>query len=195
MIAAITNYHHTSAASTTNTSTATSAGTSSSSFGSELQSQIELPNILQVFEGTATPSGSSSAPAAAATPAAQATTATVAPTTSTSAPTAQSVFGDQPWLQDPGGTGADGSTWDYNPIYFATPATAAQVASMVGGTVIQQNVMTPSAGSTLMQNQPNEMVQLSNGTVLNPGLIADFYDHGYSQSMVDQMIQNEIKGV
>ncbi len=54
--------------------------------------------------------------------------------------------------------------------------------------------MTPVQGP-FEQSQPNEMVQLANGTVVNPGLIADFYDHGYPQSFVNQMVQNEIKGV
>ena len=31
-------------------------------------------------------------------------------------------------------------------------------------------------------------VRLPNGAVINPGLVADFYSHGFSQSFVDQMI-------
>ena len=202
MIAAITNFHHTTAGSgtTAGSTSATTSTSSSTGFGNELQSQLALPNILQVFEGTASPSGgSSSAPTTPATPAAQPMSVTQPPSAQppsvTQAPTAQSVFGDQPWMQDPQGSAADGTTWNYNPIYFASAATAAQVASMVGGTVFQENAITSAPGTTLQQTTPNEMVQLPNGTVLNPGLIADFYDHGYSQSMVDQMIQNEIKGV
>jgi hypothetical protein len=105
------------------------------------------------------------------------------------------MFGDQAWMDNPQGTGPDNSSWSYNPIYFASEATAEKVAAMVGGTVIQQNVMTPTAGSPLQQSQMNEMVQLKDGSVINPGLVAGFFDHGYSKSFVDQMIQNEIKGV
>jgi len=209
MIAAINNFHRILAGSDTtagSTSSATSAS-SSTGFGNELDSQLALPNILSVFEGTAAYSGSSSpastTPAAPLAPATQAATAqasvsqdpTAQPLSDSQAPTAQSVFGDQPWMQNPQGNAADGTTWNYNPIYFASQATAEQVASMVGGTVFQENAITSAPGTPLQQTTPNEMVQLPNGTVLNPGLIADFYDHGYSQSMVDQMIQNEIKGV
>jgi len=63
---------------------------------------------------------------------------------------------------------------------------------MVGGTVVQSNELTSSPGSHFMQQQPNQMVRLANGTVINPGLVATFYTHGYPQSMVDQMIANEV---
>jgi hypothetical protein len=39
------------------------------------------------------------------------------------------------------------------------------------------------------------MVKMPNGSMINPGLVATFYTHGYSQSMVDQMIANEVKNV
>jgi hypothetical protein len=64
---------------------------------------------------------------------------------------------------------------------------------MVGGTVVQANEMAPNG--PLGQDQPNEMVKLPNGGMINPGLVAGFYTHGYSQSMVDQMIANEVKNV
>jgi hypothetical protein len=38
------------------------------------------------------------------------------------------------------------------------------------------------------------MIKLSNGQVVNAGLIAAFYDHGYPQSYIDLLIQNEIQG-
>jgi hypothetical protein len=111
---------------------------------------------------------------------------------SSSAPTAQSVFGSQPWLAAPTGTNPDGTQFSYNPIYFATPQTAEQIAATVGGQVVEENAIAPNG--SIYQNTPNEMIELSNGTVVNAGLIADFYDHGYPQSFVDQMIQNEIQG-
>ena len=107
-------------------------------------------------------------------------------------PTAQSVFGDNPWLDSPTGMAPDGSIYGYNQQYFATPQTAATVAQMVGGTVVQANEMTSAPGSTFQQQQPNEMVKLKNGALINPGLVAGFYTHGYPQSMVDQMIANEV---
>ena len=38
------------------------------------------------------------------------------------------------------------------------------------------------------------MVKLANGALVNPGVIASFYTHGYPQWMVDQMVSNEVAG-
>ena len=107
------------------------------------------------------------------------------------APTAQSLFGDNPWVTDPGGSGL-GCSYSYNPIYFATPQTAAKVAQMLGGTVVAQNALTPSG--PFAQNQPNQMVQLPNGRLVNAGLIANMFNHGYTQQTVDQMLAAETSG-
>jgi hypothetical protein len=120
------------------------------------------------------------------------TPAPAAPPPANPAPTAEGVFGPAPWLANPTGLAPDNSTYGYNPQYFATPETAAAVAALVGGKVVQTNVMTSAPGSPFQQQQPNQMVQLKNGALLNPGLVAGFYTHGYPQSMVDQMIANEI---
>jgi len=124
------------------------------------------------------------------------TAATAASTaaSATSTPTAESVFGANPWLTDPTGTGPTG-TYGYNPYYFATAQTAADVASLVGGTVVQVDEFAPPMSGPFAQNQPNEMVQLSNGTLLNPGLVASFYTHGYSQSTINDMISSEVTNV
>jgi hypothetical protein len=105
-------------------------------------------------------------------------------------PTVQSVFGDNPWVANPGGQGPNGVTYGFNPTYFATPATAAKVAQMVGGTVVEKNAITPYGPFT--QNQPNEMVQLPNGRQINAGIIASLYDHGYSQQDINRLISNEV---
>jgi hypothetical protein len=110
-----------------------------------------------------------------------------------SAPTAQSVFGANPWLADPTGTAPDGSSYNYNPLYFATTDTAAQVAQMVGGTVVASDQLAP-AGTPFVQQQPNQMVELANGTLINPGLVASFYTHGYPQSYIDVLVANEVGG-
>ena len=107
-------------------------------------------------------------------------------------PTAQSVFGANPWLDSPTGSGPTG-TYTYNPYYFATPQTAATVASMVGGKVVSMNAV--SGDGKFVQDQPNQMVQLPNGAYINPGLVASFYTHGYPQSMINQMITNEVNNV
>jgi hypothetical protein len=144
---------------------------------------------------TASSSGSNSA-TPTATAATIPTAATSAPSTASQAgpPTAESVFGANPWETDPTGTGPDG-TYDFNQYYFATPQTASIVASMVGGKVVACDGMGTSASSPFVQNQPNEMVELPNGTMLNPGLVASFYTHGYPESFVDQMVANEVANV
>lgn len=108
------------------------------------------------------------------------------------APTPQSVFGDQVWVQHPTGVGPGGSSFNYNPIYFATQSTAQKVAALVGGTVIQTNTL--ASGGGFQQSTPNEMVQLPNGKLINPGLVADFFNHGYPDSYIQRMIQQEVQG-
>jgi hypothetical protein len=112
-----------------------------------------------------------------------------AATTSVMAPTTQSLFGDNPWSTGAGGTGPTGS-YSYNPEFFATPATAAKVAQMLGGTVVALDAITPFG--PFKQNQPNLMVQMPDGKLINAGLVAGFYNHGYTQQAVDQMIASEV---
>ena len=107
-------------------------------------------------------------------------------------PTAESVFGSNPWMANPTGVGPNGVTFTYNQYYFATPQTAATVAQMVGGKVVQTNQFTPNGGA-FNQQQPNYMVQLKDGQLINPGLVASFYTHGYPQSYVDMMVASEVK--
>jgi hypothetical protein len=108
------------------------------------------------------------------------------------APTAESVFGANPWLTNPTGVGPNGQAYGYNPFYFASPETAAKVAQMVGGTVVQSNQFTGNGGA-FTQQQPNLMVQMPDGHLINPGLVASFYTHGYPQSYVDQLVLNEAR--
>jgi hypothetical protein len=107
-------------------------------------------------------------------------------------PTAESVFGPNPWVSNPTCMGPDGQLIGYNPYYFASPQTAAKVAQMLGGKVVQSYQITPTGGA-FGQMQPNAMVQLPDGRMVNPGLIASFYTHGYPQSYIDQMIASEVK--
>lgn len=95
-------------------------------------------------------------------------------------------------MSNPTGTGPTG-TYSYNPHYFASQQTASAVAGMVGGTVVSMESY--SSGGRFVQSQPNLMVQLPNGALINPGLVAEFYTHGYSQSMITQMIANEVANV
>src|SRR5664279_3910511 len=114
-----------------------------------------------------------------------------APVTSPLAPTAQSLFGANPWSSDAGGSGPNGS-YSYNPYYFATPATAATVAQMLGGKVVTTDAITPYG--PFKQNEQNHMVQMPDGRLINAGLVAGFYDHGYTQQTVDKMIAAEVSG-
>jgi hypothetical protein len=107
------------------------------------------------------------------------------------APTAQSLFGDNPWSSDAGGNGPGGA-YAYNHYYFATPQTAAKVAQMLGGKVVTMDAITPYG--PYKQNQPNQMVQMPDGKLINAGLVAGFYDHGFNQQTVDKMISAEVKG-
>ena len=112
-----------------------------------------------------------------------------AATASWMAPTAQSLFGDNPWSTDAGGNGPGGS-YNYSHYYFATPQTAAKVAQMLGGKVVAMDAITPYG--PFKQNQPNQMVQMPDGKLINAGLIAGLYDHGYSQGTVDQLVASEV---
>jgi hypothetical protein len=107
------------------------------------------------------------------------------------AATAESLFGANPWCKDAGGTGPN-SSYSYNYYYFATPQTAAKVAQMLGGKVVEMDAITPFG--PFKQNQPNRMVQMPDGRLINAGLVAGFYDHGYTQQLVDKMIAAEVSG-
>ena len=132
----------------------------------ETAADSEAPDFRALFTGVPTPE-------------------TAKPVTQNSAPTAESVFGPNPWLTNPTGIGPAG-VYSYNPIYFATPQTAAKVASMLGGKVVADNQFT--AGGAFAQQQANQMVELPDGRQVNAGLVAAFYTHGYPQSYIDQMI-------
>jgi hypothetical protein len=109
------------------------------------------------------------------------------------APTPESMFGASPWMANPVGKNPDGSLFSYNPWYFATPQAAAQVAQMLGGTVVASNEFT-AAGSPFVQQQPNLMVEMPDGRRINAGLVASFYAHGYPQSYINSLIAAQING-
>jgi hypothetical protein len=161
---------------------------SATDFGTILNNQSARPAAAPAAAAPATPSGTIGsvtpwAPTASVVPA--------APSTCPLAPTAQSLFGANPWITGAGGTGPAGS-YGYNPYYFATPATAAKVAEMLGGKVVEMDAITPLG--PFQQNQPNQMIQMPDGRLINAGLVAGFYDHGYTQQTVDKMIAAEVSG-
>lgn len=158
------------------------------------QPAVQAAAVAALPAAQGSPLGLAQAATAAALPAAPATEQeSVADASAQDAPpTAESVFGANPWMTNPTVTAPNGNSYSYNPLYFATASTAAQVAQMVGGTVVASD-QTADAGG-FIQQQPNEMVKLSNGALINPGLVASFYNYGFSQSIVDRMIANEING-
>ena len=152
-------------------------------FGTMLNNQSAPPAAASAAAAPAAPSGT----IGSVTPWSPATSAPpAAAMTSPLAPTAQSLFGANPWMTGTGGTGPNGS-YSYNPYYFATPATAAKVAQMLGGTVVAMNAITPFG--PFQQNQQNLMVQMPDGRLINAGLVAV-----YTQQTVDKMIAAEVSG-
>lgn len=96
-------------------------------------------------------------------------------------------------MANPVGKNPDGTLFGYNPWYFATRQAAAQVAQMLGGTVVASNEFT-AIGSPFVQQQPNLMVQMPDGRMINAGLVASIYAHGYPQSYINQVIAAVIHG-
>jgi len=161
-----------------------------------VQSRAATSNTTQTTQSTQTATNSAASDFQKLFSSTQTTAATSAPapaTTVTPPPTPQSAFGDSPWMANPVGKNPDGSEYSYNPIYFATPQTAGQVAQMLGGTVVTSNEFT-AVGSPFVQQQPNMMVQMPDGRMINAGLVASLYTHGYPQSYIDGQISNIING-
>ena len=165
------------------------AATPASSADASTTATGGLSDFELLFGGSSyNPADPMAAAKAAQAAAAAASSAAAGPAT----PTAQSVFGPNVWMTDPIGLNPDGSTFEYNPIYFATESTAQTVAQMVGGAVITENVFTQPAGDPFVQQQPNFMVQMPNGALINPGLVASFYTFGFPESQIDTMIAQEV---
>jgi hypothetical protein len=109
------------------------------------------------------------------------------------APTLQSVFGGSPYATNPGGMAPNGVTYGYNPTYFATKSAADKLAQMYGGTVVQMNAITPYG--PFQQNQMNQMIRFSNGNIVNAGILASYFDRGWSQEQIDGAIAGEINQI
>jgi hypothetical protein len=111
-----------------------------------------------------------------------------------SVPTLESVFGtSNAFVSNPGGVAPNGVTYNYNPEYFATRETADKLAEMYGGKVVEMNAITPYG--PFQQNQKNEMIQFSNGNVVNAGILASYYNRGYTQDYIDKSIAKEIHDI
>ena len=180
----------------TDSPTSTGSSAPGANFGTELKNQT-APAVTAAATTTTTTTTTDPAPVSRmiGTASPWSPTTVVAPTPAAvpaaMAPTAQSLFGANPWSTGAGGTGPNGD-YSYNQYYFATPQTAATVASMLGGKVVAMDAITPSG--PFKQNQPNQMVQMPDGRLINAGLVAGFYDHGYTQQTVDKMIAAEVSG-
>lgn len=142
--------------------------------------------------GSTTPifgSGDSTQPATPGVP-------SVGSTTPPSAIPTANPYGNSPFAANPGFTGPNGPG-GYNPQTFATQSTAQQIASQYGGTVISN----PSAGllgapsSPFQTNQPQYMIQMPNGTIIDPAKIASLYANAgpggltaYDQAQVQDVL-------
>jgi hypothetical protein len=119
--------------------------------------------------------------------------ATEAATILPAVPTMESVFGSHPYVENPTMALPDGTVASYNPMWFATRETAQKVADILGGTVVEKNAFTGDAG-LVQQQQVNQMVQLPNGRLVNAGLVASYYDHGFNTTQLSEFmtaIKNE----
>jgi hypothetical protein len=109
------------------------------------------------------------------------------------APTAQELFGPSPWVTDPapGGVGPNGP-YLYQPVYFATQATAVIAAAIVEAScqfpkgsvkVVAIDAITPLG--PYKQNQPNQMLELPDKSLHNAGLFADNFSYGWTVEQID----------
>jgi len=164
--------------------------------GGVMEDAQSTPDFYALFSPmTATPAAAAQPTSAApdtVAPAAQ-PNATTPDTAAATDPTLAAEFGSQPFMANPGGTGPEGIVLNFNPVYFATQATAEKVASLVGGTVVAKDATITNVG-VFQQADPNEMIQFANGSSVNAGLIANFFDHGYSQSYINTLLANVTNG-
>jgi hypothetical protein len=58
-------------------------------------------------------------------------------------------------------------------------------------TVEEANAITPYG--PFKQNQMNEMIRFPNGNVVNAGILASYYNRGYTQDQIDTAIAAEIR--
>jgi len=172
------------------------SGGKTSDFRATLSSGLAAADAASAKARAAATASAAATNSTAPTATTRATSTAVATTSDPKAVlTAEQVFGSNPWVTNPTGSCPNGQTFGYNPIYFATASTAAEVAQMVGGTVVEDNEFTKNTpGDPFVQQQPNEMVELPDGALINPGLIASLYTHGYPQWMVNQAISSEVAG-
>jgi hypothetical protein len=119
------------------------------------------------------------------------------------APTAQQLFGESPWVTNPapGAMGPHGP-YTYNPEYFATGVTAERLCTIIelgaglpakSCKIVPVNAITPFG--PYMQNQPNLMIQLPEGStkgLRNAGLMAKFFQDFRSLEILNQAFTMEL---
>jgi hypothetical protein len=113
----------------------------------------------------------------------------------TQPPTPESMFGENPFMENPQGQFTDAytgelRTYGFRSMYFATDSAAEKIAQQLGGTVVKRDAIL--GGGFFTQVQPNNMILLPNGREINAGFIAHFYTHGYPQNYIDRLIANEV---
>jgi hypothetical protein len=111
----------------------------------------------------------------------------------------QNPFGPDPYLPNPTQNifaANDGSgkmvPQSLTAYYFPTAQTAQTVANLFGGTVFAEAA---DPGNPFTLNQPRYMVRLANGTEINPGIIAHFYDtRSDTPFQLQQLVQDVLNG-
>ena len=100
-------------------------------------------------------------------------------------------LGPRPFMSSPSGSGPNGR-FGFNPTYFPTLATSKAIAQMLGGKVVPKNDILSAPGSHFKQNQPNYMIELPNGNVINPGPVAQAIALKQPRPMIDAIIDSEV---
>jgi hypothetical protein len=59
--------------------------------------------------------------------------------------------------------------------------------------VVEKNAITPCG--PFQQNQMNQMIEFPNGNVVNAGILASYFDRGWSQPEIDSAIAGEIRQI
>jgi hypothetical protein len=96
------------------------------------------------------------------------------------------------FLQNQTVTGPNGYSSNMNPIYFADPATAQRMAQQLGAELFYGDQFGSPGSPTSFPQQA--LLRLPNGQVVNAGLVANTYNHGYSQNTIDQILAGIING-
>lgn len=142
----------------------------------------ETPDFRDLFRNYQPASKAPAAPAPTATP-------LTAPAPAVAPGPSKLEIGDDAFVAQPTGKMPDGRSYGFNPVYFASDETAQKIADLVGGIVVKRADLVDTGG--FAQDQLNNMIQMPNGKLINAGLLASVFTHGYSEYYCEQFIARE----